>query len=196
MAQLVARLHGMQKVRGSNPLSSTRSRSLRSLFECRYALSFGVEAMVVFMRDTSSIGNRTEAIVLAALVHAGYRPLIPFGGGHPYDIALDDDGKLTRVQCKTGRLLKEGVVLFPTASWCRDGSYRSYQGDVDFFGVYCPDTEQVYLVPIGDVPEKAAHLRVAPTKNGQATGVRWARDYAIWPQPPDSRAASRQMRVD
>ena len=25
MAQLVARLHGMQKVRGSNPLSSTRS---------------------------------------------------------------------------------------------------------------------------------------------------------------------------
>ena len=24
MAQLVARLHGMQKVRGSNPLSSTR----------------------------------------------------------------------------------------------------------------------------------------------------------------------------
>ena len=31
MAQLVARLHGMQKVRGSNPLSSTEF--LRSLFE-------------------------------------------------------------------------------------------------------------------------------------------------------------------
>jgi hypothetical protein len=27
MAQLVARLHGMQKVRGSNPLSSTRSEA-------------------------------------------------------------------------------------------------------------------------------------------------------------------------
>ena len=30
MAQLVARLHGMQKVRGSNPLSSTRYSKVRS----------------------------------------------------------------------------------------------------------------------------------------------------------------------
>jgi hypothetical protein len=32
MAQLVARLHGMQKVRGSNPLSSTGFSSLCSIF--------------------------------------------------------------------------------------------------------------------------------------------------------------------
>jgi hypothetical protein len=35
----------------------------------------------------------------------------PFGGGHPYGIALDDGGKLLRVQCKTGRLLEGGVVF-------------------------------------------------------------------------------------
>ena len=134
------------------------------------------------MRDTSGIGNKTEAIVLAALVHAGYKPLVPFGGGHPYDIALDDGGKLTRVQCKTGRLLK-GAVFFPTAIWCRNLSYRSYQGDVDLFGVYCPDTSQVYLVPIDDVPDKGASLRVVPPRNGQARGIRWAKDYVIWPKP-------------
>jgi hypothetical protein len=121
--------------------------------------------------------------VLAALVRAGYRPLIPFGDGHPYDIALDDAGKLTRVQCKTGRLLKQGVVFFPTASWCRNMSYRSYHGDVDYFGVYCADTDAVYLVPIGDVPDTGAYLRVDPTKNGQSRGVRWACDYIIWPTP-------------
>jgi hypothetical protein len=133
------------------------------------------------MRDTSSIGNRTEAVVLAALIEAGYQALLPFGSGHPYDIALDDDGRLVRVQCKTGRLLKEGVVFFPTASWCRNLSYRSYRGDVDFFGVYCSGTGQVYLVPIGEVPEKAAYLRVEPTRNGQLRGIRWAKDYVIWP---------------
>jgi len=122
-------------------------------------------------------------MVLAALVQAGYRPLIPFGDGHPYDIALDNGGKLIRVQCKTGRLLREGVVFFPTAIWCRNLSYRSYRGDVDLFGVYCADTEQVYLVPIADVPEKAASLRVIPPKNGQTRGVRWAKDYVIWPAP-------------
>jgi hypothetical protein len=135
------------------------------------------------MRDTSAIGNKMAAVVLAALVHIGYSPLLPFGDGHPYDIALDHHGKLLRVQCKTGRLLKEGVVFFPTAIWCRNMSYRSYRGDVDFFGVYCPGTEEVYLVPIGDVPEKAASLRVVPPRNGQIRGVRWAKDYVIWPKP-------------
>jgi hypothetical protein len=153
----------------------------------------------VYMRDTSSVGNKTEAMVLAALVRAGYRPLIPFGGGYPYDIALDDGGQLIRVQCKTGRLLKEGVVFFPTAIWCRNMSYRSYRGDVDLFGVFCPDTEQVYLVPIADVPEKAASLRVVPPKNGQTRGVRWAKDYVIWPRPAGetgAAAGSAQLPAD
>lgn len=139
--------------------------------------------MVAFVRDTSSIGNQTEAMVLSALVQVGYRPLLPFGAGQPYDIALDDGGKLLRVQCKTGRLMKEGVIFFPTASWCRNMSYRSYRGDVDLFGVYCPGTAEVYLVPIDDVPGRVASLRVAPPRNGQITGVRWARDYVIWPKP-------------
>jgi hypothetical protein len=134
------------------------------------------------MRDTSSVGNKTEAVVLAALVHAGFSPLLPFGSGQPYDIALDYRGKLLRVQCKTGRLVKDGVVFFPTAIWCRNMSYRSYHGDVDLFGVYCPGTEEVYLVPIADVPAKGASLRVAPPRNGQTRGIRWAADYVIWPR--------------
>ncbi|MBO0824177.1 MAG: hypothetical protein J2P27_10005 [Actinobacteria bacterium] len=141
------------------------------------------------MRDTSSIGNKTEAIVLTALVHAGYSTLLPFGGGHPYDIGLDVGHKLLRVQCKTGRLLKQGVVFFPTAIWCRNMSYRSYRGDVDLFGVYCPSTGQVYLVPIEDVPERAAYLRVVPPKNGQTRCIRWAKDYVIWPTPTGEVAA-------
>jgi hypothetical protein len=132
--------------------------------------------------------------VLAALVQAGYRPLLPFGGGHPYDIALDFDGKLIRIQCKTGRLLKEGVVFFPTAMWCRNMSYRSYRGDIDSFGVYCPSTGEVYLVPIEDVPGRAAYLRIEPTKNGQAKGVRWAKDYIIWPEPQRMTDALRSAR--
>jgi hypothetical protein len=148
------------------------------------------------MRDTSSIGNKTEAVVLAALVQAGYRPLLPFGSGHPYDIGLDVDGKLMRVQCKTGRLLKEGVIFFPTAMWCRDMSYRSYWGDIDSFGVYCPSTNEVYLVPIEDVPGRAAYLRVEPTKNGQAKGVRWAKDYVIWPESQCRTEAFRPARAE
>jgi PD-(D/E)XK endonuclease len=116
--------------------------------------------------------------VLAALLQAGHRPLLPFGAGHPYDIAFGENGQLRRVQCKTGRLIK-GAVFFPTSSWCRDSNWRAYRDTVDFFGIYCPDTGEVYLVPIEDVPERGAHLRIEPTRNNQAKGVRWARDYVL-----------------
>ena len=42
-----------------------------------------------------------------------------------------------------------------------------------------PDTDAVYLVPITDVPDRGACLRVKPTKNNQAKGVRWAKDYVL-----------------
>jgi hypothetical protein len=45
--------------------------------------------------------------------------------------------------------------------------------------VFCPDTDAVYLVPIADVPDRWACLRVEPTKNNQAKGVRRAKDYML-----------------
>jgi len=35
------------------------------------------------------------------------------------------------------------------------------------------------LVPITDVPDRGACVRVKPTKNSQAKGVRWAKDYVL-----------------
>lgn len=128
------------------------------------------------MRDTTLIGNQTEGLVLAALLQAGHSPLLPFGDGHRYDLAFDDNGTLQRVQCKTGRIFR-GSVIFNTMS--HTGHQRKpYDDEVDFFGVYCPDTNDVYLVPIDDVAGlKMASLRVDPARNNQAKGVRWAKDY-------------------
>jgi hypothetical protein len=55
----------------------------------------------------------------------------------------------------------------------------------------------VYLVPIGDVPERAANLRVVLPLNGQTHGIRWAKDYVIWPVPAERvGAATNSGRVD
>ena len=52
-----------------------------------------------------SVGTQTEATVLAALARYGHQVLLPFGEGYPYDLAVDvADGRIVRVQCKTGRL--------------------------------------------------------------------------------------------
>ena len=45
--------------------------------------------------------------------------------------------------------------------------------------MYCPDTDAVYLVPIADVPDRGGGLRVEPTKNDQAKGLRWAKGHML-----------------
>jgi hypothetical protein len=56
---------------------------------------------------------------------------------------------------------------------------RDYRGEADLFGIYCHDREEVYVVPVEDVPPRAASLRLAPTRNGQSVGIRSASFYLL-----------------
>jgi hypothetical protein len=136
------------------------------------------------MEHPKDKGDRTALAVMLALRAQGYAVLVPFGENTRYDLVIDDGDGLARVQCKTGRL-RGGAVLFAVCSCyghhMRPGeSRRSYRGQVEFFGVHCPDTEMVYLVPIEDLDVRtSAALRVDPAKNAQRLKVRNAADYEI-----------------
>jgi hypothetical protein len=132
------------------------------------------------MRDTNSIGAVTEGRVLGALLHAGYTVALPFGVAR-YDLVLDTPDGLKRVQCKTGQLAS-GAVRFRVYSVNRhaDGHYgkTSYQGAADLFGVYCPQNDKVYLVPV-DGNTSDISLRVDAPKNNQTSRMRLASDYEV-----------------
>jgi hypothetical protein len=129
--------------------------------------------------NTTEIGNRTEAFVLGALIRSGRQVLVPFGGGRRYDMVFEEEGKFFRVQCKTGEL-RTGAVRFPTSSINRDSHVRRhYQEEIEFFGVYCPDNDSVYLVPVDEVGVREGSLRVEQTRNNQEKGVRWAAAYLV-----------------
>ncbi len=131
-------------------------------------------------RDTKSIGDRSEMEAMIALVRAGYIVSAPFGENSRYDLIADKDGVLSRVQVKTGRLRK-GVIIFKgySSHSHRNGvSCRGYAGEIEYFAVYCPDVEAVYLIPIAEITIGGT-LRVEPTKNGQEKRIRWAHEYAL-----------------
>ena len=121
---------------------------------------------------------------MVALRNLEYQLFVPFGENTRSDLIIDDGKELQRVQCKTGRL-RNGSVVFSTASTYGHHPNpkvirRTYAGDIDFFAVYCPDNERVYLVPIDDVPTRCqAMLRVTPARNGQWKNVRPAAVYDI-----------------
>jgi hypothetical protein len=142
--------------------------------------------------DPNRIGATTEAAVVAALVAAGKCLLLPHLCVPVYDLVIDEqDGRFSRVQCKTGRLIAGAVVFRPhrlraarrETGWQRRTS--TYVGLVDYFGVYCPENGQVYLVPIEDVTTtRVCSLRVCPTRNNQAKRIRWADQYLVKPIDP------------
>jgi PD-(D/E)XK endonuclease len=85
--------------------------------------------------------------VMAAFQLVGYDVYIPFGENTRCDLIVDRGGSLARVQCKTGRL-RSGAVVFALCSNYGhhrnpDTYHRSYAGEIDSFGVYCPETEKV-----------------------------------------------------
>ena len=136
------------------------------------------------MEHPKDIGDRTTLAVMLALRDLGLGVLVPFGENTRYDLVIDDGTSLSKVQCKTGRL-RNGAVRWSVCS--NYGHHRNprvaqrdYQGEVDFFGVYCSETEGVYLVPIAELPvRRQGTLRVEPAKNCQRKFIRPASEYEI-----------------
>ena len=140
------------------------------------------------LRNHKAIGEISEAYIIARLIEIGYEVLIPYGDNLRYDLVIEDaNGKLWRVQCKTGWMgHNNSYIEFATASsyyHTRAGrtnySQRDYQGQIDYFAVYCATTGKIYFVPIENVGKTRAMLRLQPTKNNQEKGVRWAKDYEL-----------------
>lgn len=134
------------------------------------------------MRDTTSRGDISELSVAAALALAGKKLLRPISSATRYDLAIDNqDGTVTRVQCKTGRL-RDGRIEFRVASVSgHTTDNKPYLGQIDAFGVFCPENRAVYLIPMSAVEHcgTLATLRVSPARNGQKLRVRFATDFLI-----------------
>lgn len=135
------------------------------------------------MRDTTSRGDLAEWHVATALLDCGKRLLRPVSNAMRYDLLVDnEDGTFTRIQCKAG-VLRQGRIVFRlySVSGHRGTRERSYDGDVDAFGVYCPQTRGTYLVPMAEFSGQrtAACLRIDPARNSQRKRIRLASDFLI-----------------
>ncbi len=124
-------------------------------------------------------GNGSEGIVLSAYVNAGFVVSIPFGTGASYDLVVDAGHSLLKIQIKTA-WLSNGCVLYKSQRRQpgKGLTRRPYRrGEVDFFAVYCPATQAIYVVP-AENHGLEGRLRLYPVRNGQSKFVKWAEDYA------------------
>ena len=135
------------------------------------------------MLTPSQKGAIAEAAGAAAVTGLGYTVLRPLCEGRRYDLVLDLEPRLLRVQCKAGRLVNGRIEVRLQSNRLTPAGYvyNTYSAaEIDAIGVYCPDAPDCYLLPIDEIAgQRALHLRMSPPRNSQLRGVRWARDFRL-----------------
>jgi hypothetical protein len=131
----------------------------------------------------SQKGAAAEAAITAMAIQLGLTVLRPLCERRRYDIVIDLQPALLRVQCKLARHVA-GVlsVRLQTSRYTPAGyvttSYTA--SEVDAIAAYCPELHRCYLIPIDEAcNRRELYLRLDPTKNNQSQGIKWARDYDL-----------------
>lgn len=126
-------------------------------------------------------GNVTETAVLHRLTQLGHAVLLPYGDNERYDMVVERNGLFIRIQCKTGRV-RDGAVVFSAKSVYRTTTstvVRDYNGQIEYFGIFCKELNKVYMVPVDLVNGGSLSLRVSSPKNYQFDGKYWTEDFEI-----------------
>lgn len=127
-------------------------------------------------------GEMTEAKVMSRLVELGVDVFLPFGENGSVDMVVDVCG-LQRLQVKTSHYKDTGVIQFNTSSTRNNRTENKgkfdYEGEIDAFLTYCPQTDEYFWVDIEDAPKTAMKIRVEDTSNHQVNGINWAEDYRL-----------------
>lgn len=130
-------------------------------------------------QTTFERGNISEGIVMSAYIKAGFTVSVPFGTGAPYDLIVDSNVRLFKVQVKTG-WFSNGCILYKSQRRVREAhpyAARPYtEAEVDYFAVYYPPTDSIYVVSFRMFGGTGC-LRIDPVRNGQQKLIRWARDF-------------------
>ena len=121
-------------------------------------------------------GEISELQVATEYKKARYNILWPGTHQVPYDFVAERGGQFERVQVKSGRV-DGGSIDIHVCSWKNDGAAREYgDNEIDAFGIYVRELEQVYIVPVEIAPKQNMRLRLDAVTNGRDR-VHWAAKY-------------------
>ncbi len=130
--------------------------------------------------------NKGDLGILQAqldLAKKGYGLLAPITEHEAFDLVAYREHTFLRVQVKYRAVARGCVYVRFTTSWTDRHGVHHTPIDlqyVDILCIYCPDTDRCYYVDPKRFRQGVV-LRVTPTRNSQAKGVVWARDFLELP---------------
>lgn len=133
------------------------------------------------MDETLIRGDVNELQCILDFQKRGYYCSIPFSGSCRYDVVVDINNKLYRIQCKSSTFHEEDGTLRmyairTTTNTQKTIRYSYSEEEVDFF--YTSWNNYGFLIPVNEV-STTKYLRVKKPKNGIQEGMSIAADYLI-----------------
>lgn len=129
------------------------------------------------MLSTKQKGDITEIECMLALKKRGFIVSMPYGEDTPYDLIVDVNGSLFRIQCKTSRVDSEGTFVINCRSNSRTIQDKGYKGSIDYFMTIF--NGKAYLIPVEECGSTTKTLRLEKPSNNQSSFVCYAKNYEL-----------------
>ena len=117
------------------------------------------------MKHPKKTGELTEQIIICEFMKLDVPVSKPVGDNQPYDLIVDLNNRLYKIQSRTGRIRvkpRSSIVMFNALSYRvnTSGVYvKDQRSNFDYFAVYCPQNDKLYLLSSRGV--KADHGRLS-----------------------------------
>lgn len=129
------------------------------------------------MLTTNDKGNIGLYSICADLAKKQWIILLPQGSQPHYDLVIEKNGVLKRVQARFSSKTKGGIVNVKLTTQGTKTTYHT-NNNVDIIAIYEPNDDLVYYINLKEFQNKSLiSLRTIPPANNQLSGIVWAKDY-------------------
>ena len=118
-------------------------------------------------------GSLCELKIATRMIELGHIVSFPYGENSRYDMIVDVNKQLYRIQCKTG-------LYKADKKHENDNTINYYFDSIDYIASYCPQVNECYIISIKECPPCGLLcLRFDLPLNNQHKNIKWANDYIL-----------------
>lgn len=134
--------------------------------------------MILNMADTKSKGDLGQAMVVADVLKRGYKVALPLGEDWRYDLIIQRDSELLKVQCKYVTA-KNNVVKARCETHDGRNYYKYTDRDLDYMAIYDSVSDRCYYIASSYINEgrSSISLRLDKPKNKQKKKILFASNF-------------------
>jgi hypothetical protein len=127
-------------------------------------------------------GEMAELIFVIKAASLGFAVSKPYGDSEAYDLVIEEDGRLLRIQVKSAfTTVRWGYSVAVARHRLRRNAVRYSAKEIDFVAAYIAPHDAWYIVPVGEIVSRA-HIRLYPEGTKKRDGGYFEKYREAWDQ--------------